>query len=94
MIKKPIIERRIGDIHHLKILIFPDESNESAGFPLSQGGGSGSGTDEFHFDRDFRWTAPPELLSPGAKIRVGIHGPLKREDLHFDLELPSLIQPR
>jgi hypothetical protein len=94
MIKKPIIERRIGDIHHLKILIFPDESNESAGFPSSGSGGTGSSIDKFHFNRDVDWTAPPELLGPGAKIRVGIHGALKRDDLRFQVELPGLIQPR
>jgi hypothetical protein len=90
----PIIERRIGDIQNLKVLIFPADSNESAGFPSSQAGGSGSGMDKFHFSRNFWWTAPPELLGPGAKIRVGIHGPLKRDDIRFDLELPGLIQPR
>lgn len=92
--KLPIIERRIGDFQSLKVLIFPAESNESAGFPSSGSGGTGSGTYEFNFHRDVRWTAPPELLGPGARIRVGIHGPLKKDDLHFQVELPELVQPR
>lgn len=92
--KLSVIERRIGEIHNLKVLIFPAESNESAGFPASGSGGTGSGNVEFNFHRNFRWTAPPELLSPGAKIRVGIHGALKRDDVSFQVELPGLIQPR
>ncbi|MGL4399103.1 MAG: hypothetical protein ACRCXD_04495 [Luteolibacter sp.] len=94
MVKKPIIERRIGEVQNLKVLMFPAESNESAGIPSFDSGGTGSRINTFHFNRDARWTAPPELLSPGAKIRVGIHGALKRDDVSVQVELPELVQPR
>lgn len=88
------IESRIGAIQGLQILVFPDNRNTSVGFPDSRSGGSGSGGGQFNFNRHFGWSAPPEHLGPGAKIRIGIQGPLRNEEVRFSLELPSLIQPR
>jgi len=45
-------------------------------------------------NRRMTWLGSPELLKPGAKIRVGMHGPLKEEPLKFALDLPDLVEPR
>lgn len=88
------IESRIGAIQGLQILVFPDNRNTSVGFPDSRAGGGGSGGGQFNFNRRFGWSAPPEHLGPGAKIRIGIQGPLRNEEVRFSLELPQLVQPR
>lgn len=89
-----IIENRIGKIEEMKIVLFPGNSTESAGFSFLGSGGSGGGGDQIHFNQSLTWSAPPEMLKPGEKIRVGIQGPLKSENLKFSLELPATIQPR
>jgi hypothetical protein len=92
-----VISRRVGDKYmQWKFPIFAGESDESVGLGGSMLGGSGGGgiNRDFNFTMAFQWLLPPELLVPGAKIRVGIHRELKRDDLSFDLELPSTIQPR
>ena len=78
----------------MKIVLFPGNSTESAGFPFLGSGGSGGGSDQIHFNQSLTWSAPPEMLNPGEKIRVGIQGPLKSENLKFSLEFPATIQPR
>jgi hypothetical protein len=92
-----VIRKQVGDEYmQWTYPIFAGESDESVGLtdgPLSGGGGGGINRD-FNFKMDFRWLLPPELLAPSAKIRVGIHRKLKHDDLSFDLELPSTIQPR
>jgi hypothetical protein len=93
-----VIRKQVGDEYmQWTYPIFAGESDESVGLtdgPLSGGGGGGGINRDFNFKMDFRWLLPPELLAPSAKIRVGIHRKLKHDDLSFDLELPSTIQPR
>jgi hypothetical protein len=31
------------------------------------------------------------MLKPGAKMRIGVFGPLRGDDLTFELELPAEI---
>ena len=92
-----VIRKRVGDeCMQWTFPIFSGESDESVGLAgPGLGGGGGSGFDRgFNFKTGFQWLVPPELLVPGEKIRVGIHRKLKHDDLSFDLELPSRIQPR
>ena len=89
------LESRIGKLGQWQFLIFPEGISESGGILTHPGdGGYGSGVGRSHFDRQVTWLSPPAMLNPGAKIRVGVHEPLKNEDVRFDLELPALIQPR
>ena len=89
------LESRIGRLGLWQFLIFPEGSSESGGILTNPGdGGYGSGLGRAHFDRQITWLAPPAMLIPGAKVRVGVHEPLKNDDVRFDLELPALIQPR
>lgn len=89
------LESRIGKLGQWQFLIFPEGISESAGILNHPGdGGYGSGVGRSHFDRQVTWLGPPAMLIPGAKIRVGVHEPLKNDDVRFDLELPALIQPR
>ncbi len=89
-----IIENRIGKIEEMKVVVFPGNSTESAGFPFSGSYSTADGGGQIQFNRSLTWSAPPEMLKPGEKIRVGIQGPLKSENLKFSLELPATIQPR
>ncbi len=89
------IESRIGKLGQWQFLIFPEGSSESGGILTHpDDGGYGSGVGRSHFDRQVTWLGPPAMLIPSAKIRLGVHEPLKNDDVRFDLELPALIQPR
>lgn len=91
----PSIESRVGEIFPAQFLIFPEGRNESDGItPWGLGGGSGQSPEIFNLKRDVTWLGSPEMLRPGAKLRVGIHRPARNDDLTFDLELPELVQPR
>jgi hypothetical protein len=87
---------RLGDIFQAQFLIFPEGGNESAGIfpPWGVAGGGGQGGGKFHYRRNLTWLGSPQMLRPGAKIRVGVFRPAKNDDLKFDLELPELVQPR
>lgn len=92
-----VIRKKVGDQPMQWTLpIFSGESDESIGIagPGLGGGGGGGVNCDFNFTKGFQWLVPPELLVPGAKIRMGIHSKLKHDDLSFDLELPELVQPR
>ena len=89
------IQNRIGDVGQWQFPIFVGEGDESAG--LSSGGrsgGYGQGGGKFHFHRMIDWYFPPELLAPGAKIRVGAQRPIGDDELSFDLELPEKVETR
>lgn len=89
------LESRIGKLGQWQVLIFPEGFSESGGILTNPGdGGYGSGVGRSHFERQVTWLGPPAMLLPGAKIRVGVHEPLKNDDVRFDLELPALIQQR
>ncbi|MCX6876980.1 MAG: hypothetical protein NTW21_24670 [Verrucomicrobia bacterium] len=89
------IESRIGEMGRWRCLVFQEERSESCGvIPLGWSGSSGSSGDRFTFDRQMTWLGSPEMLMPDAKIRVGMHGPLRDEQLEFALDLPDLVQPR
>ncbi len=90
------IQSRIGEGDKWTFPLFAGESSVSGGLSGPGMGGSGGGESNggFNFSRSFCCTFPPELLGPGAKIRVGIHGPLKKDDVRFQVELPELVQPR
>jgi hypothetical protein len=89
------LEARIGKLGQWQFLVFPEGSSQSAGILANPNdGGYGSGIGRSHFDRQVTWLGPPAMLLPGAKIRLGVHEPLKNDDVRFDLELPPLIQPR
>lgn len=89
------LESRIGEVGQWQILIFPEGSSESGGILTNSGNGVdwrvGGGT---YFIGKVSWRSPSTMLIPGAKIRVGIHESLKNDDARFDLELPTLVQPR
>ncbi len=89
------VESRLGNIFEAQFLIFPEGGNESAGnTPWGTGGGGGQGGGKFHFKREITWLGSPEMLRPGATIRVGMFRPAKNDDLTFDLELPEAVQAR
>ena len=89
------LESRIGTLGQWQFLIFPEGSSESGGVLTDRGGsGHGSGAGRSHFNEQVTWLSPPAMLVPGAKIRVGVHEPLRNDDVRFDLELPALILPR
>jgi hypothetical protein len=89
------LESRIGELGLWQFLIFPEGTSESGGILTDRGGiGNGSGGGRSHFEESVTWLGSPAMLSPGSKIRVGVHEPLKNDNVRFDLELPSLIQPR
>lgn len=89
------LESRIGELGLWQFLIFPEGTSESGGILTDRGGiGNGSGGGRSHFEESVTWLGSPAMLSPGAKIRVGVHEPLKNDNVRFDLELPALIQPR
>lgn len=91
----PSIENRIGNIFGAQFLIFPEGSDESDGItPWGLDGGGGQGGEKFKFKRDVTWLGAPEMLRPGAKLRVGIHRPANSDELTFDLELPEQVRQR
>jgi hypothetical protein len=90
-----VLESRIGALGQWQFLIFPEGLSQSGGILCNPNdGGYGSGVGRSHFDRQITWLSPPTMLNPGKTIRLGVHAPLKNDDVRFDLELPTLIQPR
>jgi hypothetical protein len=84
------IQSRIGKIDHWQFLFFPGESAESAGLSNhGNTGGRGTGLGSFHFNRELHHLFPPEMVKPGAKLRVGVHAPMPNDNLSFELELPK-----
>jgi len=91
----PLIERRIGNMGNWRCLVFQEGSKESCGLiPWGWQGSSGYIGENFTIDRKTPWLGTPEMLKPGAKLRVGIHGPLPNEAVNFALDLPDLVPPR
>ena len=86
------LEHQIGKLGHWQFLIFAAGSSESGGILADRkGNGDWRGVGRSYFDEHVTWLGSPALLSPSTKIRVGIHGWLRNDDVRFDLELPSLI---
>lgn len=85
------LESRMGKLTDWQLQTFPGESQESAGvlgIPIYS---SSTGTLGFSFEIPYQWQAPPDLLKPGAKMKIGIFGPLPGDDLTFELDLPTEI---
>ncbi len=86
---KPL-ERRFGDLSQWQLLATPGAGRDSAGIVTLKGRGGSKRNNEFQFQTTFDWQAPPEMLAPGATVRIGIFQPLPDDDLTFELELPAV----
>ncbi|MFT4146195.1 MAG: hypothetical protein QM644_17225 [Mobilitalea sp.] len=82
------IQNRIGPIEQCHYVVFPEGSNESAG-ALFGGLAGGGGKTETSIDRKTSryWIMPPEMVKPGARLRIAIVPPIPDE--YFTIDLPT-----
>lgn len=91
----PALAKAGTDLEDLRCFVFPENGKRSAGIPnFSSFSGTGTDEAEYSFDHTFRWLAPSGMLKPGAKVRIGLGGPLKIDHVTFNLELPAAELPK